>query len=69
MRFPNAMHLLHATWQFIACDVGARFIASAGVGWGIAWLAPFCQLGCPDKNFPQSHSLRPFARIPPRGLR
>jgi len=29
MRLPNAMHLLHAMWQFIACIVGARFIAPA----------------------------------------
>jgi len=36
MRLPNAMHLLHALWQFIACDVGTRFIASAGVGRGLA---------------------------------
>src|SRR5436190_10689108 len=31
IRLPNALHLLHAMWQFIACIVGTRFIASAGV--------------------------------------
>jgi len=37
MRLPNAMHLLHAMWQFIACIVGTRFIASSGVGRGLAF--------------------------------
>ena len=37
IRLPNALHLLHAVWQFIACIVGTRFIASAGVGQGLAF--------------------------------
>src|SRR5436190_2381219 len=32
IRLPNALHLLHAMWQFIACIVGTRFIASVGCG-------------------------------------
>jgi len=31
------VHLLHNIWQFIARHVGTRFIASAGVGRGLAF--------------------------------
>ena len=40
MRLPNAMHLLHAMWQFIARLVGTRFIASAYAPWHFLYFLP-----------------------------
>src|SRR5436190_10632638 len=58
IRLPNALHLLHAMWQFIACIVGTRFIASAGMRRGSLSSLPFAHEVVQTKFFRRVIELR-----------